>query len=170
MQTRSASSNAFTFRDDCYMVWNDDNYMLDYTIVGSSEVPLDEPIEIMYRIYYTNGSMEDLVFDRIPAGSTDFCDENSSLGESLGRPGRVISNIVYIGYNYSGSMDIVGLDNMDTYPWDREEGGGSGNIPTQPTQPLPLSAEWTRGSYALGGELKELNYFNVESGMGLAIP
>ncbi len=119
VQTRSASSNAFTFIDECYMVWNDDVYMLDYELVGSSDVPLDKPVEILCRVWYTNGLQEDMIFARVPAGVKYFCDENSTLGERIATNGYIISNVMYVGYNYSGTMDIVGLENMDTYPWDR---------------------------------------------------
>lgn len=170
VQTRSsASSNAFTFIDECYMVWNDNSYMLDYELIGSSDVPLDKPIDILCRIWYTNGTQEDEVFARIPAGVKSYWDENSTLGESLGSSSLAISSVAYIGYSYSGSMEIMGLENMDTYPWDRGEtgGSGSGNTPSNPPVSITsLRAEWTKGSYDLGGELKELNYFNVEGGMG----
>lgn len=166
--SRSVNSNAFVFIDDCSMYWNNDTYMLDYEIIGSSDIPLDKPIFLWYRIEYTNGTINSAIFETIPAGITTYSSEGSTLGENIaslnGMPNAIISSITYIGYAYNGTMDIIGLDDLNYTP----TGGtssGSGGSSSSSTQASDLSAEWTRGSYNIGKELKVLTYFNVEGGM-----
>lgn len=165
IKSRSTSNNAFTFIDDCYIYWNNDTYMLDYEIIGSSDIPLDKPIYLWYRIEYTNGMISPAIFETIPAGITTYSSEGSSLGENIasinGMAGATIRSITYTGYAYQGTMDIIGLDDLSYNPTETPSGGGSA-----PSQNYSFSAEWTKGTYSMGKELKELNYFNVEGGMG----
>lgn len=164
--SRSVSSNAFVFIDDCNMHWNNDTYMLDYEIIGSSDIPLDKPITLWYRIEYTNGAINSAIFETIPAGITTYSNEGSALGENIaslnGMPNAIISSITYIGYAYNGTMDIIGLDDLNYTPTGGTPSGSGGSS----TQTSVLSAEWTKGSYNIGEELKVLTYFDVEGGMG----
>lgn len=165
IKSRSANNNAFTFIDDCYIYWNDKSYMLDYELIGSSDVPLDKPIAIWYRIEYTNGTISPAIFATIPAGITSYSSEGSALGENIasinGMEGATIQSITYVGYAYQGTMDIIGLDDLSYNP---TEITPPEDNPSSQTD--SFSAEWTKGTYNMGKELKELNYFNVEGGMG----
>lgn len=113
--TRSMSSNAFVF-EGSYMSWNERTYMLDFGFVGSSDVPLDKPIFIWYKIIYMDGTVSPSVFLTVPAGRNYYSSEGSSLGEELaasdGRAGAIISDIMYGGYSYQGTLDIIGLDDL----------------------------------------------------------
>lgn len=118
IQTRSVNADTFTFRDDCFIVWDSKSYMLDYMIIGSSEVALDQPIDIKCGVYYTNGVQEDIVLLQIPAGSKSYYKERLELAENLETSyPYAISNITYIGYSYRGSMNIVGLEDLNGYPY-----------------------------------------------------
>ena len=89
--------------------------MLDYMIIGSSEVALDQPIDIKCRVYYLNGVQEDIVLLQIPAGSKSYYKED--LVKDINTSYQYgISNITYIGYSYKGSMNIVGLEDLNGYP------------------------------------------------------
>lgn len=166
-QTRSAN-HAFAFFDS-YISWNNDKYMLDYAILANSNPALDATITIPYVVTTDTGYSKEYSFV-IPAGSTDFGEEGTTLGEAivadmnLDRYQHFITSVTILPYRYSGSMTIVGLDSLDEIPSGiYPPSGGSSNPSIQ-----SLSAVWTKGSYKLGGELKELNYFNVEGGMGVS--
>lgn len=115
LTTRSISSNAFTF-DVSYMSWNNQSYMLDYGLIGSSDIPLDKPIYIWCKIVYTNGYVNPTIFITIPAGISSYSSEGSTLGENLaamdGMAGASIESVTYAGYAYNGSMEIIGLDDL----------------------------------------------------------
>lgn len=154
-------SNTFTFFDS-YIVWNGDNYMLDYAILAQNNPTLDANITISYRVTANTGATKTYSFV-INAGSTEYGEEGTTLGETiitdmgLDRYQHYITSVEILPILYNGSMSIVGLNNLTSYPWP-ESSPSTGTIQT-------LEAEWTKGSYNIGGELKELNYFNAEGGM-----
>lgn len=162
--SRAATSGTFSFYDS-YIYWNDDSYMLDYSIFGNyDKLPLDADIVIPYTVTTQTGHTSTFNFT-IPAGSTNVSIEGTTLGEyivegmGLNRYNHYITSITILPYNYSGNMTIVGLDNIDRSP---------DEVYPQPPIVNPtstISAEWTKGSYNMGKELKAINYFNVEGGM-----
>lgn len=162
--SRTAISGTFTFYNS-YIYWNDDSYMLDYSLLGNYDnLPLDADIVIPYIVTTQTGRTSTFNFT-IPAGSTNVSIEGTTLGEAivgnmgLNRYDHYITSITILPYSYSGNMTIVGLDSIDRSP---EE------VYPQPpvvTPTSPISAEWTRGSYNIGGELKVLTYFDAEGGM-----
>lgn len=163
--SRAATSGTFTFYDS-YIYWNDDSYMLDYSLLSEYDnLPLDADIVIPYTVTTQTGHTSTFYFT-IPAGSRNISIEGTTLGETivgsmgLNQYSHYITSITILPYSYSGNMAIVGLDNLDRSP---EE------VYPQPPIVNPastFSAEWTKGTYNMGKELKELNYFNVEGGMG----
>lgn len=162
--SRTTNSGTFTFYNT-YIYWNDDGYMLDYSILGEYDnPPLDADILIPYTVTTQTGYTKTFNFT-IPAGSSNISMEGTYLGETiienmgLNRYDHHVTSITILPYSYSGNMTIVGLDNIDSSP---EE------VYPQPpvvTPASPISAEWTRGSYNIGGELKVLTYFDTEGGM-----
>lgn len=162
--SRAATSDTFAFYDS-YIYWNDDSYMLDYSILGNyNNLPLDADIIIPYTVTTQTGYTSTFNFT-IPAGSTNVSIEGTTLGEyivenmRLNRYNHHITSITILPYSYSGNMTIVGLDNIDRSP---------DEVYPQPPIVNPtstISAEWTRGSYNIGEELKALTYFDTEGGM-----
>lgn len=109
----ATSTNAFVFSELSHFWWDDVDYMVDYAIIGSSDVPLDAPINIYYTIVFENGNVLTDVFLTIPAGSTSFYEEMTILGERLTEGSTAtIRDVYYAGYGYAGSMDIIGADNL----------------------------------------------------------
>lgn len=162
--SRAVTSGTFTFYDS-YIYWNDDSYMLDYSILGNyNNPPLDADVIIPYTVTTQTGHTSTFNFT-IPAGSTNVSIEGTTVGEAiianmgLNRNDHYITSITILPYSYSGNMTIVGLNNIDrspdeVYPQSRVVNSVS-----------PISAEWTRGSYNIGEELKVLTYFDTEGGM-----
>lgn len=115
-----SGDNTFTFMD-AYFVWNEERYMLDYAIVALNNPPLDAPITLSYRVYASNGYSK-LYSYVIPAGSTYFQEEGTTLGENiitdmgLNPYQHDIVEIVVYQYEYRGNMEIVGLDSLDAAP------------------------------------------------------
>ena len=113
LASAATSTNAFVFSELSHFWWEDDIGMLDYAIIGNSDVPLDAPIDIRYTIIFDNGNVETKTLLTIPAGSTSFNLENLVLGEQLaGGTSASIRDVYYAGYSYAGSMDIIGADNL----------------------------------------------------------
>ncbi len=115
-QTRAISEeNTFTF-SDAYIVWDEELAKLDYAIIAYDNPALDAPITISYRVYVSNGSSK-LYSYEIPEGSTGFWEEGTTYAEGiLSDMGlhpihRIIGVEVY-RYQYNGSMELVGLDNL----------------------------------------------------------
>ena len=165
LKTRAASEdNTFTFFDT-YIVWNEDTYMLDYAVLAQNNPTLDAEITISYRVTASNGYSKTYSFT-ITAGSTEYWEEGTTLGEAiitdmgLDRYQHYITSVEVLPVNYNGAMNIVGLSSLTTYPWP-ETTPSTGTVQT-------LYATWTRGSCTIGAALKELNYFNVEGGMGVS--
>ena len=121
LESRSANDeNTFTFID-AYIVWHEDTYMLDYAITAIDNPPLDYPITISYRVNTNNGYSKIYSYV-IPAGSTGFWEEGTTLGESIiedmGLDGLYcyVTDIDMVGYTYLGSMTLEGLEYLSTAP------------------------------------------------------
>lgn len=120
-QTRSLSeNNTFTFFDS-FIVWNSETYMLDYAILAIDNPPLDATITIPYVIFTDKGYRIEESFV-IKAGSTGYWEEGTTLGEAIIKNvgmdpyNQIITSVLVGTYQYSGNMEIVGLDNLNVIP------------------------------------------------------
>lgn len=159
--TRSITTDTITFCNS-YIWWDEEQYMMDYSIIGEfGNPPLDAELKIPYKVTTDTGYSQTFYFV-FAEGSSNIWEEGTTLGESLITEMGLDSNYSHIisftvlPYLYAGNMTIIGLDALNTP-------GGT----TSSSNPNALSAEWLRGSYNIGGELKEMNYFNSEGGMGV---
>lgn len=116
LRTRAVNEEVFDFSGS-YLRWDENVYMLDYSIVGIGSTTLDAPITIQYIVYSTKGNTKEFQI-QIPAGVGSYSMDQLILGGTIASEmglgnNDYVESIKVLPYRYSGNMTIKGLDNLN---------------------------------------------------------